>query len=171
MSDEKQCTPIPCPEFASHDFGGIQPIAWNGIDITVMEANDDFTSQTPFAQAESLWETLIAHAALTRKTHRYSDDTAVIVHLPDNPALAEIFAVVKARAIHGSPIMIQLASEEVAQLDEWTMTPEEQAEWDNLSPEEQLAILQKPLPKIELPAVSVRRGGIPWPSVSDEVGE
>ena len=112
MSDEKQCVSIPCPAFSSHDLGGIQPIAWDGIDITVMEPNDDFTSQTPFAQAESLWETLIAHAALTRKTHRYSDDTAIVVRLPDNPAFAEIFAVVKARAVHGSPIMIRLASEE-----------------------------------------------------------
>jgi hypothetical protein len=112
MTEPKQCTPIPCPEFTSYDLGKIQPIAWDGIDIT-MDPRDGWEDKTLFGQAEELWNALVDQASYTRRAHRYSADTAIVVRLPDNPEFAEVFAVVKARAVHGSPIMIRLASEEV----------------------------------------------------------
>lgn len=115
MTEEKQCVSIPCPSFTDVDLGKIQPTAWDGIDITEMDPRGGWDDKTPFEQAEELWNALVDQARVTRRAHRYSEDTAIVVRLPNNPEFAEIFAAVKARAIHGSPIIIRLASEEVDQ--------------------------------------------------------
>lgn len=47
--------------------------------------------------------------------------------------------------------------------DDDEMTPEEQAAWDALTPEEQVALAFAPVEVPPLPTISVPRGGIRWP--------
>jgi hypothetical protein len=46
--------------------------------------------------------------------------------------------------------------------DDDEMTPEEQAAWDALTPEEQVAIAFAPIEVLPLPEISIKRGGLRW---------
>jgi len=110
---KRPCTSIPCLSFSEIDLGHPQPIAWEGLDIVKMMPHDDWNNHTPFGKAEILWEELVAQADGMRIANDYDEDTAITVRLPNDPAFAEVFEAIKARAIHGSPIIIRLASEEI----------------------------------------------------------
>lgn len=109
--DDTPCIPIPCPSFTEVNIDA-QQIGWHGLTFSRIEAGEPFTSLTFPEQVDAMWSDLCDQAALMRRLHEYDDDVAISIHLPDNPALAEVFDALKTRAVHGTPLRITLASEE-----------------------------------------------------------
>lgn len=99
--DMVPCTPIPCPSFTEVNLSDVVPIEWTGIDFPVFEPADDFNEMSHLEQVANVMQAIEMCVADMRYRYRFTENSLVIVKLPEDSTIQPVLDEVRTRGMRG----------------------------------------------------------------------